>query len=271
MSPKPLKHKNYASDLMHDLQTVQKFNASNNWLLSYLDVFVLVVMLLVTLLAISDVRKETEKNRKSKSTVANSAGERKIHPIKSDTLPVTENALATATTPYKAPEPSSSSPSLPETEASQPIEQHLQNEFREKIEALGLDKNIKMTINQGFADFEIQDNVLYESSEADLTESGKVILSRLVPLLKDSVGIIMIEGHTDDKPINTARFPSNWELGASRATSVLHFLVSEQLEKQRLRAVSYGDTQPIADNTTPEGREKNRRVNIVIKLENTPQ
>ena len=107
---------------------------------------------------------------------------------------------------------------------------------------------------------------MFKSSEADLTASGGALLKRLTPLLKQSVGLILIEGHTDNIPIKTAQFPSNWELGASRATSVLHFLVLQQLDSSRLRAITYADTMPIADNSTPEGREKNRRVNILIKF-----
>jgi len=78
--------------------------------------------------------------------------------------------------------------------------------------------------------------------------------------------LILIEGHTDNLPIKTPQFPSNWELGSARATSVLHFLTSQQLDSSRMRATTYADTLPIADNSTSAGREKNRRVSILIKV-----
>ena len=84
--------------------------------------------------------------------------------------------------------------------------------------------------------------------------------------MKQAKGLIYIEGHTDNRPIKTAQFPSNWELGAARATSVLHFLASQQIDANRMRAVTYADTKPLADNATEQGRQRNRRVNIVIKV-----
>ncbi len=145
-------------------------------------------------------------------------------------------------------------------------ENNLQQQLTKTIDEFGLNKDVSIKVTQGYAQLEIQDKVLFKSSEADLTASGGALLKRLMPLLKQSVGLILIEGHTDNIPIKTAQFPSNWELGASRATSVLHFLVLQQLDSSRLRAITYADTMPIADNSTPEGKEKNRRVNILIKF-----
>ncbi|MDP1665678.1 MAG: OmpA family protein [Methylobacter sp.] len=146
------------------------------------------------------------------------------------------------------------------------VKNDLQQQLTKAIDEFGLNKAVSIKVTQGYAQLEIQDKVLFKSSEADLTASGGALLKRLMPLLKQSVGLILIEGHTDNIPIKTAQFPSNWELGASRATSVLHFLVLQQLDSNRLRAITYADTMPIADNSTQEGREKNRRVNILIKF-----
>jgi chemotaxis protein MotB len=76
-----------------------------------------------------------------------------------------------------------------------------------------------------------------------------------------------VEGHTDPVPISTLQFPSNWELSAQRATTVLRYLVRAGVPAERLRAVGYADTRPVADNSTPEGRAKNRRVALVVHLE----
>jgi len=73
-----------------------------------------------------------------------------------------------------------------------------------------------------------------------------------------------VEGHTDDLPIHTQRFPSNWELSAARAASVVRFFIQQGIPKERLQAVGLADTQPRAPNTSPEDRAKNRRV--VIQL-----
>jgi chemotaxis protein MotB len=154
----------------------------------------------------------------------------------------------------------------PLPEQSLDNEKRLQQQLTKTINEFGLNEAVHIRVNQGYAQLEIQDKVLFKSSQADLTTDGAAVLKRLTPLLKEAEGLILIEGHTDNLPINTPQFPSNWELGSSRATSVLHFLASQQLDSTRMRAITYADTMPIADNTTREGREKNRRVSILIKV-----
>ncbi len=138
--------------------------------------------------------------------------------------------------------------------------------LKQSVDDMGLTDSVKIKVTTGYAQLEIQDKILFESSEAMLVGAGQALLKQLAPLLQRSAGIIYIEGHTDNRPINTAEFPSNWELGALRATSVLRYLASSGLDVARLRAVSYADTKPVADNKTVEGREKNRRVSIIIKI-----
>jgi chemotaxis protein MotB len=90
------------------------------------------------------------------------------------------------------------------------------------------------------------------------------VLDRLVPVLNARRTPIAVEGHTDDVPIKTARFPSNWELSSARASTVVRQLQSAGVAPSRLRAVGFGETRPVAGNHTPEGRAKNRRVVLVL-------
>jgi chemotaxis protein MotB len=109
------------------------------------------------------------------------------------------------------------------------------------------------------------DQVFFDLGKADLKPEAIEILTRLGPLLKDIPNPIRIEGHTDNLPISTARFPSNWELSTHRATSVIRYLVEELgFSPDKLSAAGYGEYRPIADNETPAGRALNRRVDIVI-------
>ena len=73
-----------------------------------------------------------------------------------------------------------------------------------------------------------------------------------------------IAGHTDNKPIKSARFPSNWELSTARGVAVTRFLAANGVPETRLSAAGYADTQPVASNDTPEGRAQNRRIEIVL-------
>lgn len=106
---------------------------------------------------------------------------------------------------------------------------------------------------------------MFASGQAELTAQGRGVIESLVEVLESFDGQISVEGHTDNIPIATARFPSNWELSAARAIAVVRHLESEGLDIYRMRAVGYADTQPMENNTTPEGRAANRRVELILR------
>jgi chemotaxis protein MotB len=93
------------------------------------------------------------------------------------------------------------------------------------------------------------------------------VLRLVMANLEDIPNDLAIEGHTDSRPISTTRYPSNWELSTSRATSVLRYMELQGFDHTRLSAGGYGDTRPVADNATPDGQSLNRRVEIVILSE----
>lgn len=109
------------------------------------------------------------------------------------------------------------------------------------------------------------EGVLFDVGKADLRPEAIPILTAISEILAELPNALRVEGHTDNSPINTERFPSNWELSAIRATTVIRFLLTEfGFEPARLAAAGYGEYWPIADNETVDGRQKNRRVDIVI-------
>lgn len=113
----------------------------------------------------------------------------------------------------------------------------------------------------------ISDAVLFDSARATLRDSASPMLIRLAATLQESGdAIVAVEGHTDDRPVQDGNFRSNWELAAARAYAVTSFLIDQGLAADRLRAVSYADTRPTADNRTPEGRAANRRVELRVEF-----
>ncbi len=108
--------------------------------------------------------------------------------------------------------------------------------------------------------------VLFDSGKAKLRRDSLPILDKVVRVLKEDVpeNNIGIEGHTDNEPIKYSRWKSNWELSAHRALSVLHYLESKGIDPRRLSAIGYGEYRPVAPNDTPEHKQLNRRVEIVI-------
>jgi chemotaxis protein MotB len=111
----------------------------------------------------------------------------------------------------------------------------------------------------------IDNNLLFASGQATLTETGAEVIKGLVPTLEQFNGEVSVEGHTDDIPISTVQFPSNWELSTARATAVVRYLIEAGMAKDRMRAIGYADTRPLEDNETPEGRAANRRVELLVK------
>lgn len=109
------------------------------------------------------------------------------------------------------------------------------------------------------------DQILFDSGSAELEPRGREVLAKVAKqLAKVSDRRVRVEGHTDDVPIATARFPSNWELSVGRAATVARFLAEQGVAAVRLEAAGFGEFQPIASNADPAGRARNRRIEIVL-------
>jgi chemotaxis protein MotB len=108
----------------------------------------------------------------------------------------------------------------------------------------------------------VSDEILFPSGSAQLSVQGKDVIARVAGHLKQLPDRVEVQGHTDDVPIATAIYPSNWELAAARATGVVRWLEAQGLEPRRLSGVSFGEQHPVAPNDTPEGRARNRRIEI---------
>jgi chemotaxis protein MotB len=110
----------------------------------------------------------------------------------------------------------------------------------------------------------LSDSIFFESGDDSLRPPAVLILHILAPELAKRSVDVRVEGHTDDRPIHTVRFRSNWDLSTGRATAVLVKLASESIEPSRLSAAGYGEFRPIAPNASEEGRKQNRRVDLVL-------
>lgn len=120
----------------------------------------------------------------------------------------------------------------------------------------------KLTVN-------MVERILFDSGKADIKPEGLEVLGRVGEILKDVQDKdIQVEGHTDNVPISSRlldKFPSNWELSTARAANVVHFLQEQSgISGTRLAVAGFGEHRPISDNSTPEGREENRRIQIVL-------
>jgi len=112
---------------------------------------------------------------------------------------------------------------------------------------------------------DLKEDVLFASGSSDVNAHGKAVLGKVAERVKSVPHRIEVGGHTDDVPIRSARFASNWELASARATGVVRILAQQGVEATRLSAVSFAEFAPVADNKTPEGRARNRRIEITLK------
>ncbi|MBL4744308.1 MAG: flagellar motor protein MotD [Cycloclasticus sp.] len=119
--------------------------------------------------------------------------------------------------------------------------------------------------NDLWVEVELNSNMLFGSGNATLSEEALRVLWKVAKPIRKLNNAVQVEGFTDNIPISSFEYPSNWELSASRAASVVHLFTKYGINPNRLAAVGYGKEHPIEDNETPEGRERNRRVVIVIQ------
>jgi chemotaxis protein MotB len=140
----------------------------------------------------------------------------------------------------------------------------LLNEMKEEVEQ----GQITITELKGKLTVDVLDKILFDSGRAEVKSEGLAVLKRVVEILKGVTDkTIRVEGHTDNVPIGGAlakRYPTNWDLSAARAINITRYLENEGIDPALLSAAAFGEYQPVADNDTPEGRAKNRRIAIIL-------
>jgi chemotaxis protein MotB len=140
-------------------------------------------------------------------------------------------------------------------------------ELEQVILETGLDREVEIQLQENGVMFRIQAPFLFGSGMAELREEPRKVLGELSGLFRKFPYLIRIEGHTDSIPINSEKFPSNWELSSARAVTVARYFQGLGLPPERIAATGYGEYHPIAANETAAGREKNRRVEIFLQLD----
>jgi chemotaxis protein MotB len=139
----------------------------------------------------------------------------------------------------------------------------------EKIEEIVTKQQLEGRIEAEIVDegvrIQIDGSMLFVSGSARLNEAASPFLDDIAGLMQETGASGIVEGHSDDRPIETPAFPSNWELSGARSGAVVRSLLERELPPSRLEAVAYADTKPRAGNETAEGRAKNRRVEMLLQ------
>jgi chemotaxis protein MotB len=163
---------------------------------------------------------------------------------------------------------------ISDVEAAQiAIQAKMEQEAKEQ--AGELQEKLKEEISEGLIDVEtestniiirIQEKGSFPSGRASLNPGFFEVISKITEVIANTPGKIIVAGHTDNIPISTKRFRSNWELSSARAVTVVHAMLSNaSIDEERFLIQGYADSKPLVDNDTPENRAKNRRVELIIK------
>ena len=273
----------------HRRKMIEDINNHDRWMVSYADFITLLFAFFVVMYSMSSVN---EVKYKSLTHSLDSAFASKhknkqgatLQPVQLDTAaqpmplapppavifkPITLNNL---TEIFK--------PVAPDNKTAKEIEQRwtlsegLMNERKQLKQvsdqlkdALGpfiADHLISVKQNDYWISLEMNSELLFLSGEATLSKKATPVLKKIAQVINTLPNAINVEGHTDNKPIDTVKFPSNWDLSSARATSVVQELINEGINPTRLSAIGYGEFHPIGDNNVEEGRFKNRRVILVL-------
>jgi chemotaxis protein MotB len=140
------------------------------------------------------------------------------------------------------------------------MQQQIQDAMQELIAA----KTVSVKRENLWLEVQINTDILFPSGSGEFSDQALPVLDKLADVLKPFPNPIRVEGHTDDRPIRTAAFPSNWELSAARAASVVHEFTKTGIDPLRLEIVGFGEYRPLQPNDSVAGRNANRRVAILI-------
>jgi chemotaxis protein MotB len=225
------------------------------WLVSYADFITLLFAFFVVMYALSSINEG--KYRVLSSSLINAFGRAPVAPVIQGDTPPQGTVLPV---PLPQHRPTSS-------EATRQEREQMTNVARDILQVLSpLVKQGKVKITQTArgVSIDINASVLFAPGDASLSEESSQALKAVAAVLKNGTHAIQVEGHTDSLPIRNSSFPSNWELSAVRASSVVRLMADSGISEMRLSAVGFGPTRPVGSNETAEGRLRNRRVAIAI-------
>lgn len=239
------------------------------WLVSYADFITLLFAFFVVMYSVSSVNEGKYRVLSNSLTSAFGKKAEAISPISLGATPKTSLISAAATNPLVSMNISSPIPSVKSSGdgegsgASDELDE-IAAEISESMKGLVEDDLVKIGIGENGIEVEINTSILFQSGSAYLQRDALPTLKKVAKILKGKQHSINVEGFTDNVPINTEIYRSNWELSAARAASVVHLFARTGVDPQKMSAIGYAEYHPVDTNATEKGRKHNRRVVVVI-------
>jgi chemotaxis protein MotB len=243
-------------------------DASDNherWLVSYADFVTLLFAFFVVMYSISSVNDEKYESLSEALDEAFST----IRKVRKVIDPIQVGTEPTTIQPIRLDNPTTgeinkhrelSEEILKERRQLQLVSEQFQDVLQPYIE----NDLIEVKRHDFWIELEMNSQLLFLSGEAELSTKAIPVLKKIAEVIRRLPNVINIEGHTDNVPIDTVEFPSNWDLSSARATTVVREFVQNGISPKRLSAIGYGEFHPVADNNNEVGRNKNRRVVLVL-------
>lgn len=243
------------------------------WAIPYADLMTLLLAFFVVMYAVSVVNAGKYKVMSQSMMEAFNGHPGAVVPLSSQktsqiippTVPAAKNAPAAV---IKLPIPlhgSHASSAVAEHPAPPSTLKRIEDLVQQALEPLIDRKLVVLRRTPDRLEIEIRTDILFTSGEAKLSASASQVLVSVASILESFPNALRVEGFTDNIPISTSKYPSNWELSAARAASVARLFAEHGVQPNRLGIVGWGDVRPIADNSTADGRNHNRRVLVVVE------
>ncbi len=232
------------------------------WLVSYADFITLLFAFFVVMYSVSSVNEGKYKVLSETLEGVFSATQKSIVPVQ-----VGQETAAPPRTDQFTIQPFDSSDRTPvgvTAEESREQLNQIAEQFFFKLDALISDGLVSINENDDWIEVSLRNSLLFSSGDAVPVDQAFPLIDSIATVLRSRPNAVLVEGFTDNVPIRSTVYPSNWELSAARAAAIVRMLAFAGVAPERLGAVGYGEFQPLARNDTPEGRQRNRRVVLLI-------
>lgn len=221
---------------------------SKDWLTTYADMITLLMVFFVMIVAMSNMN--TERFEQVMTSIQFSMGQGKSeggYLGRIDLHRVREQSL---------------------TQTSGKENEPLLKDIRQTLKKKNLEDNVEVFSQDGKVIINVKGQILFDSASSAFNRNAASVLNEVAKIVRNWPGYrLNVRGHTDPRPISTAKFANNWELSALRATAVLRYLMSQGVDPRRMTATGYADTDPLVPNTNEENMARNRRVEFVLEKE----
>lgn len=240
----------------------QRQDAHNHerWLVSYADFVTLLFAFFVVMYSISAVNEE--KYKSFSKSLESAFFEKKRKSLENEEVQSTQIDDSTSSAAQSG--ATSANPKGFDLSEEKKQLQTTSEQLANALQPLIKQKLVSIKKSDFWIELELNSGLLFLSGDAQLSASSLPLIKKIAAVFKPLPNTINVEGHTDNNPIRTIQFPSNWELSSVRATRVVQELIKEGIEPSRLSAIGYGEFHPVADNRRETGRFKNRRVVILL-------